>query len=383
MADSAAFDKRAARTLDKVLSGSGPSPDPSIARLVDVADRLRDAFNPEMPDFRAQRAMFVQAVGSSRKGFGWLRFFGPATVAAIALVVAIMMGRSALPGQAFYPVRQALRAVGLAPFSLEEVDQQLVRAKALVARAEDLATEDPEQARAVAFEAVKVLGFAEELLPEVAADQAEGRITEVKALLLRAQAILVLDDAERRDQGQQTDADEDDPGFEDESGGSDNKGTVGGGNSDDDKRDTERGRDERDEDGDNDDDDDGDEDNSGPGSGDKDADDDGKDDDDGGDGEDDGDGDEDNSGPGSGGKDADKDEDDDGGKDTDKDEDEDNSGPGGGGRDDKSDDKDSDGDGDADEDTPDGEPSPTDLKEDKDPLRHIRPREPKGGEGDD
>jgi hypothetical protein len=162
-----------------------------------VAERLRSSFAAEVPDFRAQRAAFTQSVGERRTGFGWLRFFGPVTVTAVALVVAIMMGRTALPGQTFYPVRQALRAVGLAPFSLAEVDQEISRARGLLAQAETLNDSDPDEARAVAFEAVKVLGFAEQLLPEVAADRAQERVAAVKGLLLRAQGLLLHDDETR------------------------------------------------------------------------------------------------------------------------------------------------------------------------------------------
>ncbi|HYI43929.1 MAG TPA: hypothetical protein VE174_00510, partial [Actinomycetota bacterium] len=146
MADSAAIDARAAKALDKALSGSAVA-DPAIARLVEAADRLRVGFDPDVPDFRAQRAAFVQAVGGERKTWGWIRFFGPATVTAIALIVAVMLGRTALPGETFYPVRQALRAVGLAPFSMSEIDEQIAHAKQLLAQAEGLKNHDSEQAR--------------------------------------------------------------------------------------------------------------------------------------------------------------------------------------------------------------------------------------------
>ena len=270
MSDRAALlEKRSAKALDQALSVATAPTDADIAGLIAVAERLKESLSPEIPVMATERAIFVQAVRGANRRFGWVRFFGPATVTAAVILLAFLLGRSALPGQAFYPVRQALRAVGLAPFSVEEIDEQIATARDLLEQAETVQSDNPGRARALAFEAVKVLGFVEQVLPEVSSDRADERLPEVRSLLRKAETILVTSEEGRGRAGVTPDSeaesddhdrDNDDPGEnegerkgEDKSGSDNHEGKATEGRHDDGGEKNKQDREEeREDDGDDD-----------------------------------------------------------------------------------------------------------------------------------
>ncbi len=224
------------RALDKALAGKQTT-DTELAPLVQAGERIRSAFDVSVPTARAERAMFVQAVGARRHPLGWMRVLAPISVTAAAAIVVLLLGRSAMPGQTFYPVREVLRSVGLAPASLEEIDGWLEQAATLLARAETTYDANETQAERLAIEAVKLLGAAEELVDEVDSREPSRREDRIQALLVRAEALLTTGpvgpeaDDEGKDGDDQVvgrrDDEEDDEGPDEDDEGDDEGGDDG------------------------------------------------------------------------------------------------------------------------------------------------------------
>src|SRR5688500_8404651 len=113
--------KRAVRELDRALDGAALPTDEELAALFELGEEIRSAYTGFSPDHHAQRVMSVRAV-SDRSRATWSRFVAPAAVTAALLFTVLYIGRTSLPGETFYPVREVLRTVGLAPASTEEVE---------------------------------------------------------------------------------------------------------------------------------------------------------------------------------------------------------------------------------------------------------------------
>ena len=186
--------KQLERELDQALERGTPARNEEIESLVQTASRFADQ-TPALPDAPSgSRALFIQAVGT-RRSAGWLPFLGSATATAAVLVVVLLLGRTAIPGEALYPVRQALRSVGLAPASVEEIDDLLAEAQVQLANAEEINDFSQQKARRLALNAARLLGGAEQLLEEIEDEgQTESRYAAVASLLEKARGILLEDD---------------------------------------------------------------------------------------------------------------------------------------------------------------------------------------------
>jgi hypothetical protein len=198
------------KELDRALAGNEQATSDEIDALVALGRQVNEAYATFTPGHTPQRAMFVRAV-TDKDGARWSRFVAPATVTAVLLIALLFLGRSAMPGGTFYPVRQVLRTVGLAPASVEEVQELLAWADRLLDEAEEAADEDPEAAERHAFEAVRIIGMAEGAYDELEADERRGLTDDLARLLARARAILTEapgEDADRKVDAKNVDREE-------------------------------------------------------------------------------------------------------------------------------------------------------------------------------
>lgn len=194
--------------------------------LAELERRLEAALEIEAPDARNARALFVAGAGARARRSSWTAALVPATAAVAVLIALAVVSRTALPGQALYPVRNVLGRVGLAPSTANEVRELLDDAERLVAAAEGAATSSPERAQDLAFEAKATLREAEELVDELDGERADAFDREIEALEDRAdEAEDVADDTlDAREEAEEVD---DSSGRG--SGGDDSSGRGSGG----------------------------------------------------------------------------------------------------------------------------------------------------------
>jgi uncharacterized membrane protein YgcG len=245
------------RELDRALGTGEPPADPKARAAFETAARVRRDFEVEAPRATAERTLFVRSIGA-RGGHR----FSAAVVVPAALVVAVVLvvalaGRSALPGDTLYPVRQALSVVGIARPAVEEIDRRISEAARRIETAEAAVGSNRAQARRMAIAALGDLAVARELLREVDAAGARERLERVRRLESRALGVIEASASDATE-----DAGTDELGRGEDEGPDDNRGPGGG---DDDNRGPGGGDDDNRGPG------SGDDDSSGPGSGDDDS----------------------------------------------------------------------------------------------------------------
>jgi hypothetical protein len=242
------------RALDDALgSGSTPS-DEELAVLTARADALRQELQAPAPNAARERALFVQGVGARKSGFFPLRFLAPAAIVVAGIAAVAGFGRTALPGQTLYPVREALASVGLANTPEEEIDRRLTSAREQLREARTLGLADPAAAQTSVLGAIGDLERARTLTDELAREDRAARLTTIALLEERAVDMLVRmsegPDPEDEIRGEDNSgpgsdnsgpgsdnsgpgSDNSGPGSGDDSGGDDSSGSGGGGDDDD------------------------------------------------------------------------------------------------------------------------------------------------------
>ena len=155
--------------------------------LADLARRLEAALEVDAPEARSEKALFVAGAGARGRRSPWPAALLPATAAVAVLIVLAVVSRTALPGQALYPVRQALDKVGLAPSTAREVRELLGEAEQLVEEAEAATASAPTRARYLAGRVMGALAEAEELVDELEGERADSLDAEIDALEERAE----------------------------------------------------------------------------------------------------------------------------------------------------------------------------------------------------
>jgi hypothetical protein len=173
------------RALDRSLRGDRPT-DPETAALVEEAGEVERSLAVDTPDAERERAMFVAGIRGAKRPFPIFRLMAPAVAVAGLLLIAVL-GRDAAPGDALYPVREALHSVGLAPSPLREINKRIDAAATLLKEAEIASRAD---ARRQTLDAIYELGRARDLLPEIGSEARDQRSAEIAALERRAIAIL-------------------------------------------------------------------------------------------------------------------------------------------------------------------------------------------------
>lgn len=238
------------KELEKALAGSDRSGDPEIDSLVDSADDIARHFAVPTPDHPRARALFIEGVGA-RKRSVMSSLLVPAMAAAALLVFIAVMGRSALPGESLYPVRNVLRSAGLATAPTNELQQQLEEAELLVNRAQTAWERGSDDYERLAATALMTLGRAEGYLGDVAdPDRLSFQATIVE---LRTRAVTLIrlggtllevdgdggnggsddSDDDNSGSGSSSDSDDDNSGSGSDGSGSDDDNSGPGSGSDD------------------------------------------------------------------------------------------------------------------------------------------------------
>ena len=251
--------------LDETLSTGRRSSDPELDALTEQAERLREELSVPPPAARRQRTLFVQGAAGRSRSFNAFRFLAPAAIVVAGIVALAGFGRTALPGQTLWPVREALSTVGLAATPEEEIDRRIDLARAQCREAADLEISHPLQAQDLVLGAIGDLERARALAEELDRDQrstyllAIGEIEDwAIEMIVETEEIAPVDEESPGE-----DDDNSGPGGDD-SDGDGNSGPGGGDSGDDDNSGPGGGGDDNSGPGDGD--DSGDDDNSGSGS---------------------------------------------------------------------------------------------------------------------
>jgi hypothetical protein len=218
------------RELERALTKFDRTGDEELDALVDTAEDLTNRFAAQTPGRPEARAMFIEGVGARKRSImSSLALPGLAVV--ILLLALAVFGRSALPGESLYPVRNVLRSAGLAEAPDEDIKREIDDAVLSIGRARVASERDLPLAERLAVAALMSLGRAEGYLDEVgAADRAlyEDRIDSLR---LRAIALIRATLDEDDNSGPGSGDDNSGPGSDDS--GSDDSGDSSGSGSDD------------------------------------------------------------------------------------------------------------------------------------------------------
>jgi uncharacterized membrane protein YgcG len=236
------------RDLDRALAGKPHGED--VAPLAETAAGLRSAFAAEVPEARAESLFFTSAAGLRKRSPLFVRLLIPVLAVASVLAGLVLVSRSAVPGDSLYPVRGALKKVGLATAPVREIDREIRTARNLLTRAEFAVLDDPDRAEDLAHEAIDHLGDAWDLVEDLDPLDRTTRVTRIRALERRANAVIVQadiaedrldeldDDSSGKGSGGDDDGDDGDDDSSgsgsDDSGGDDDSSGSGSGGSDDD-----------------------------------------------------------------------------------------------------------------------------------------------------
>ena len=217
------------KELDRALAGKPHGEE--VAPLVETSERLRSAFAAEIPEARNESLLFTSAVGLRKRSPLFVRAMIPILAVASVLVAIVLVGRNAVPGDPFYPVRGALQKVRLASPPLREADREIRAARNLLVRAETALSTDPDRAEDLAHEAIDHLGDAWDLVEDLDAGDRAGRVGEIRLLEQRASTLIVQAEAieDRLDELDDEDNSGPGSGSDDDSG----SGSSGSGSDDD------------------------------------------------------------------------------------------------------------------------------------------------------
>jgi uncharacterized membrane protein YgcG len=230
------------RDLDRALAGKSHGDD--VAPLADTAEELRSAFAAEVPEARAESLFFTSGAGLRKRSPLSVRLLVPVIAVASVLAALVLVGRSAVPGDSFYPIRGALKQVGLASAPIREIDREIRSARNLLTRAEIVMLDDPDRAEDYAHEAIDHLGDAWDLVEDLEPGDRAARVTRIRALEQRASMVIFqaevaeeqldeLDDNSGKGSGDD-DGDDSSGKGSDDSDGEDDSGSSGPGSGDDD-----------------------------------------------------------------------------------------------------------------------------------------------------
>lgn len=234
------------RMLDDILEGRALPVDPAMSQLVAAVPLLEAGLRPAVPPMGQARALFSGGAAARRTGSPWRQLAVP-SMAMLALVIAAgSVATRALPGDALYPVRKVLGAMGLAEPSTEAIDEHIVAAARLVETAErDASAGEPVRAIILARRSLSELVSASALLTDLTEEQRGVREVAITSLRERAAAIISApgtpvapesgnDDGSTRtgdghgsddDTGESSDRDEDEGPSADDDDGSDDSGS--------------------------------------------------------------------------------------------------------------------------------------------------------------
>jgi hypothetical protein len=229
---------RREKELARALDGFEKTGDHELDSLVETADALTEGLAVSTPAHPVGRAMFIEGVAARKRSF-MSSLVAPGVAVIALLIVIAAFGRSALPGESLYPVRNVLRSAGLASAPNTELQAEIDDARLLLTRARSAYERDQDEGERFVIAALMSLGRAEGFLDDVGAAD---RVTfESRIDALRTQAVSLihigdeLDDDDRSgrsgDDGSGTGSD--DSGSDDDNSGSGGDDDNSGSGSDD------------------------------------------------------------------------------------------------------------------------------------------------------
>ena len=223
------------RELDELLGTGRRSPDPAIDPLIGQADEVRKELSVLAPAAGRERALFVQGVGARSHPLLPLRFLMPAAAVVAAIAVLAGFGKSAMPGQTLYPVREALASVGLASSAEEEIHRRVDNARAELRTADGLLDDRPAAAQRLILAAIGDLQRARDLSGDLKGEERTDYLEEMSEMEGWAIEMLTAITLGPDDQTEILDEDDSDERLdEDEDQDEDNSGPGGGDDSGDD-----------------------------------------------------------------------------------------------------------------------------------------------------
>ncbi|MQB01228.1 MAG: hypothetical protein GEU78_13205 [Actinobacteria bacterium] len=187
------------RDLDRALAGKSHGDD--VAPLAETAAELRSAFAAEVPEARAESLFFTSGAGLRKRSPLSVRLLITLIAVASVLAALILAGRSAVPGDSFYPIRGALKKVGLASAPIREIDREIRSARNLLTRAEIVMLDDPDRAEDLTHEAIGHLGDAWDLVEGLERGDRAARVTRIGGLEQRASMVIFQAEAAKQTKG--------------------------------------------------------------------------------------------------------------------------------------------------------------------------------------
>lgn len=188
--------------LDQALSSGERIDESELSGLLDVRERLRQSFSAESGGGRRERVMFLGGVAARRRDVSPVGRLAWVAAVLVLLFTMNIMGRTALPGQALYPVRQVLHSVGLAASLTEVADEGILAARGLVASGEkSLGKGRANAALTESRAAIVILGNVRDLLAHLGGGESASRLISVQELEDRAFAVVAAIIAEKKDTG--------------------------------------------------------------------------------------------------------------------------------------------------------------------------------------
>jgi hypothetical protein len=225
---------RREKELSRALDGFEKTGDLELDSMIDAADDLAEKLAASTPANPVGRAMFIEGVAARKRSF-MSSLVAPGMAVVALLIVIALFGRSALPGESLYPVRNVLRSAGLASAPTGELQSELDDARLFLTRARSAYERDEDEGERLVIAALMSLGRAEGYLDDVGTAD---RVTfESRIDSLRTQAVSLIhigDELDADDNGGRSGDDNSGRGSDDSGSDDDSSGSGSEGSSDDD-----------------------------------------------------------------------------------------------------------------------------------------------------
>jgi uncharacterized membrane protein YgcG len=221
--------------LEKAMK-EGSASDPEIDSLARLGDEVKKTYAADVRPDPGAKALFVSGVAARGRRSHLPGLLVPVAAGMALILIAVgVLGRTSDPGQALYPVRDALDNVGLADKPVEFVNDHIRSAEWRIERADDiLGNEQFGRAEDLVLEALVYLTEAERVLDDLSGEQREEAADEIADLQEDAKKVLADISEERMDAASGARMREDDDSSGPGSGDEDRDDSSGPGSGDED-----------------------------------------------------------------------------------------------------------------------------------------------------
>ena len=219
--------------LEKAMK-EGSASDPEIDSLARLGDEVKKTYAADVRPDPGAKALFVSGVAARGRRSHLPGLLVPVAAGMALILIAVgVLGRTSDPGQALYPVRDALDNVGLADKPVEFVNDHIRSAEWRIERADDiLGNEQFGKAEDLVLEALVYLTEAERVLDDLSGEQREEAADEIADLQEDAKKVLADISEERMDAASGARMREDDDSSGPGSGDEDDSSGPGSGDDD-------------------------------------------------------------------------------------------------------------------------------------------------------